>query len=334
MIDHPVFRTEDARVTSQHRLSLLDTASDPMFDSLTRHLGQVWDVPIAAISLVDTDRQWFKATVGLEVAETPRAISFCAQLVGCSDAELVVEDALEDKRFATNPLTTSGPCLRFYAGVPLVDADGNRLGALCVMDRRSLIPTSRQMAALHDLGAVVSGSLLLQQAARQLTEIAVTDPLTGLSNRKGFELLFDRHSASALGLLALDLDNLKTLNDRHGHAAGDAALVALARALRASVRASDVVARLGGDEFVVLVKDAGGLEACEGMADRIRWHLARLLSTDERFALVGVSIGTHFEPRGPKSLVAMMMAADRILYERKAAARRSVGRRHVGLPAR
>lgn len=334
MIDHPVFRTEDARVTALHRLSLLDTGSDPMFDSLTRHLADVWEVPIAAISLVDADRQWFKAKVGLDVAETPRAISFCSHLVAGSAAELVVEDALEDSRFSNNPLTTHGPCLRFYAGVPLLDRDANRLGALCVMDRRSRIPTSRQMAALHDLGTVVSGSLLLQQAVSQLTEIAVTDPLTGLYNRKGFELLFERHADSALGLLALDLDNLKMLNDRHGHAAGDAALVALARALRSSVRASDVVARLGGDEFVVLVKDAGGLDACEGMADRIRWHLARLLSTDERFALVGVSIGTCFEPKGPKSLVAMMMAADRVLYERKAAARRSVGRRHVGLPAR
>jgi diguanylate cyclase (GGDEF)-like protein len=190
------------------------------------------------------------------------------------------------------------------------------------------------MAALQDLGTVVSGSLQLQQAVRQLTEIAVTDPLTGLYNRKGFELLFDRHSDSALGLLALDLDNLKMLNDRYGHAAGDAALVALGRALRAAVRASDVVARLGGDEFVVLVKDAGGLDACEGMADRIRWHLARLLSTDERFALVGVSIGTHFEQKGAKSLVAMMLAADKVLYERKANARRSVGRAHGALRTR
>lgn len=330
MIDHPEFRTEDARITAVHRLSLLDTGSDPMFDSLTRHLSEVWDVPIAAISLVDTDRQWFKAKVGLDVEETPRAISFCAHLVGSNAAELVVEDALEDARFCNNPLATEGPHLRFYAGVPLVDTDANRLGALCVMDRKRRIPNRRQMAALHDLGAVVSGSLLLQQAVSQLTEIAVTDPLTGLYNRKGFELLFDRHSDSPLGLLALDLDNLKLLNDRHGHAAGDAALVALARALRASVRASDVIARLGGDEFVVLVKDAADLKACEAMAERIRWHLARLLIADERFALVDVSIGTHFEPKGPKSLVSMMLKADQILYERKAIARRHAGHRQSG----
>lgn len=327
MIDHPVFRTEHARLTALHRLSLLDTRADPMFDSLTRHLADVWQVPIAAISLVDSSRQWFKAKVGLDVPETPRAISFCAHLVESEESELVVEDVREDARFADNPLAREGPSLRFYAGVPLVDADGNRLGALCVMDRVRRIPTVREMAALHDLGTVVSGSLLLQHAVTQLTEIAVTDPLTGLYNRKGFELLFERHCLSALGLLALDLDNLKLLNDRHGHAAGDAALVGLARALRASVRTSDVTARLGGDEFVVLVKDAADIDVCEAMADRIRWNLARQLTADERFSPIGVSIGTHFEPEGPKSLVAMMIAADRTLYDRKASARlRAVAR--------
>lgn len=328
MIDHPDLRTEDKRATSLHRLSLLDAAADPMLDSLTRHLAEVWHAPIAAISMVDTDRQWFQAKVGLAPAETPQAVDFCARLTTGSASELVIEDALAETQPGRTALGAADPCLRFFAGVPLLDSDGNRMGALCVMDRRSRIPTTRQLAALHDLGAVVSGSLQLQRTVRQLAEIAVTDPLTGLYNRKGFELLFDRHCDSALGLLALDLDNLKMLNDRHGHAAGDAALVALGRALRASVRASDVVARLGGDEFMVLVKDAGGLDACEGMADRVRWHLARLLSTDERFALVGVSIGTHFEPMGPKSLVAMMLAADKVLYERKANARRSVGRQH------
>ncbi len=321
MHDHPLFPVEDSRVSALHRLSILDSAADPMFDSLTRHLADVWQVPIAAISLIDKDRHWFKARVGVDQAEAPLSISFCARLVAGSDAEMVVCDAREDARFADNPLVAGPQGLRFYAGVPLVDADGNRLGALCVLDRRRRFPSDREMAALHDLGAVVSGSLLLQQAVSQLAELAVTDPLTGLYNRKGLQMLFERHAADRMGILALDLDNLKQLNDRHGHAAGDAALVALARALRASVRASDVIARVGGDEFVVLLKEAEDLEACKATADRIRWHLSRILLADERFALVGVSIGSHFEPQGRKSLVSMMLAADETLYQQKAVAR-------------
>jgi GAF domain-containing protein len=115
-------------VTAPHRLALLETMPDPMFDSLTRHLADVWRVPMAAISLLDSDRKWFKSQVCLDASETSRAVSFCAHLMSGTESELVVCDALEDRRFADNMLVTEGPHIRFFAGVPLTDRDGARLG--------------------------------------------------------------------------------------------------------------------------------------------------------------------------------------------------------------
>ena len=133
---------------------LLDSDPEERFDRLTRVAARMFDVPIALVSLVDRDRQWFKSCQGLDARETPRDISFCGHAILQPDL-FVVEDALADERFADNPLVQSEPRIRFYAGAPLRGADGHRLGTLCLIDRRPRKLTDDERPSLRDLADAV-----------------------------------------------------------------------------------------------------------------------------------------------------------------------------------
>jgi GAF domain-containing protein len=126
--------------------------------SNTRIASQLFDVPIALVSLVDRDRQWFKSRHGLEVSETPRETAFCAHAI-LGRTVLQVPDALQDSRFADNPLVTGPPRVRFYAGAPLAAADGSRVGTLCLIDQRARELDAQQLALLRDLADLVENEL-------------------------------------------------------------------------------------------------------------------------------------------------------------------------------
>jgi GAF domain-containing protein len=128
---------ESQRVAQLRELLVLDSAPEPVFDSIVKLASEVCGVPIALVSLVDTERQWFKASVGLPgVNETPRDVAFCAHAIQ-DDALFEVPDAKNDARFSANPLVTGNPDIRFYAGAPLVLDGGARVGTLCVIDRQA-----------------------------------------------------------------------------------------------------------------------------------------------------------------------------------------------------
>ena len=126
--------SETARVRALRELRILDTGPEAPFDRITAIAAAHYEAPIALVSLVDETRQWFKSRIGLDVCETPRDISFCTHAIG-SDLPLVVRDAAQHPEFAHNPLVTGPPHIRFYAGCPLVDPSGARLGTLCIIDR-------------------------------------------------------------------------------------------------------------------------------------------------------------------------------------------------------
>ena len=142
---------EAHRIATLRELRILDTPPEERFDRITSAAQRLFDVPIALVSLVDENRQWFKSCYGLSAAETPRDISFCGHAILGADV-LVIEDALQDPRFADNPLVTGDPNIRFYAGCPLRANSGDALGTLCIIDRKPHLFDQRHRRTLRDLG--------------------------------------------------------------------------------------------------------------------------------------------------------------------------------------
>ncbi len=164
MREAPLPNNESTRVSILHSLHLLDTSEEEVFDRITRLAASVLNVPIALVSLVDKDRQWFKSRVGLAASETPRSIAFCSHAI-LQDQPLVVEDTLEDERFHDNPLVTSAPNIRFYAGVSLRSLNGLPLGTLCAIDSKPKTLTQRELAILLDLAGLVTREIRLRETA-------------------------------------------------------------------------------------------------------------------------------------------------------------------------
>ena len=158
---------EAARLAALQRYDILDTPPEAGFDRVTRLAAQLFDVPIALVSLVDADRQWFKSCYGLDARQTSREISFCAHAI-LSDEIFVVPDAIQDERFAGNPLVTGEAGIRFYAGAPLKTRAGFNLGSLCIIDTKPRQFSEQQLAGLTDLAALVVDELELRQSEREL----------------------------------------------------------------------------------------------------------------------------------------------------------------------
>jgi phosphoribosyl 1,2-cyclic phosphodiesterase/DNA-binding response OmpR family regulator len=157
--DAPLPRDEDRRVQALRDLGLLDTAPETRFDRYTSKIATTLDVPIALVTLVDSDRQWFKSRQGLDIEETPREMSICAHAILGHDV-MEIPDALDDARFAENPIVAGEPRLRFYAGMPLALADGSRVGTLCVADYRPRRLDESERAELRRVAALVSRELV------------------------------------------------------------------------------------------------------------------------------------------------------------------------------
>lgn len=154
MIAAPVPDGESDRLAALYLLLILDTPPEQRFDKIVGFAAGEFDAPIVLISLIDTNRQWFKARVGADVCETARDISFCGHAI-LKPEVMVVPDALDDERFADNPLVTGEPHIRFYAGAPLVMPGGQTIGTLCVIDRKPRTFDSYDLAILSTLRDLV-----------------------------------------------------------------------------------------------------------------------------------------------------------------------------------
>ena len=165
MLKPPRPPDEAKRLATLQALTILDTPPEERFNRIIRTAVRLFNVPIALISLVDENRQWFKACYGLEVSETPRDISFCGHAI-LSDDVLVIPDPRLDERFSDNPLVTGEPYIRFYAGQPLLAADGSRIGTLCIIDRRPRQMTDEDLQSLRDLAGMVESELNFTDLAK------------------------------------------------------------------------------------------------------------------------------------------------------------------------
>ena len=165
----PLKNHEAKRLKVLWQYDVLDTVPEELFDDLTELAARICEAPIALISLVDEDRQWFKSKVGLTIKETSRDISFCGHAIKQQEL-FIVPDATKDLRFAHNPLVISDPKIRFYAGAPLITPDGHALGTLCVIDKVPRELRQEQQQALRVLARHVMTQLELRRHAKELAE--------------------------------------------------------------------------------------------------------------------------------------------------------------------
>mgnify|MGYP001824975467 CR=1 FL=1 len=160
---------EDIRIESLNSLDILDTPFDESYDRVTRLAQSMFSVPIALVSLVDTNRQWFKSCIGLPVRETGRDISFCGHAI-LGNEPFIINDAAEDERFHDNPLVTDAPFIRFYAGRPLKSLDGCAIGTLCIIDQIPRSFTKSDIHKLNDLATIVENEIHNRELAFQVTK--------------------------------------------------------------------------------------------------------------------------------------------------------------------
>ena len=242
-------KNEVQRLEALHSLNILDTQSEERFDCITRVAQNLFNVPIASVSFVDKEREWYKSKYGLQFEETPREISFGAHVILEKDI-MIVKDALKDARFKDNPLVLGNPEIRFYLGCPLKSKGQFNIGTLCLIDHKAQKFSDVDLDIVKDLAATVE--------AEFDTHLSTIDELTGLPNRQGFiqagKQVIKRCKQYDKNLLLLyfDINKLKSINEHYGQAEGDKILKIFAQQLLKSFRRSDVVARLGGDKFCVL----------------------------------------------------------------------------------
>ncbi len=314
---------EQSRLASLESTGLLDSAAEERFDRYTRLVRKLFDVPIALVSLVDRDRQWFKSKQGLKVPETPRDISFCGHAI-LKDEVFVIEDASRDVRFDDNPLVTERPSIRFYAGAPISTPDGQRIGTLCIIDTEPRDIVGVDIESLRDIAAMVSNEL----AALRL---ATVDELTGLSNRRAFNMLATQvlavcqRTGQVATLVAIDMDGFKQINDRFGHAVGDEALCEFATVMREVFRESDLCARLGGDEFAVLMTAASPRDVNAGFCRFAEAIDARNAKVGRSYHLAYSSGVARFDASRHSSIAALIKEADDRMYEQKNARKKVAG---------
>ena len=274
---------EKQRLQALHALKLLDTKAEERYDRLTRMASRSFNVPTSILSLVDQDRQWSKSCAGPNIPECDRASSFCGHAI-LGNEIYVIEDALADDRFKDNPHVIGDPYYRFYAGAPLRNANGFKMGTLCILDH---VPRSMQdedLSMLRDLA---------RMAEREFhnSELGTIDELTRISNRRGFiSLTKNRIRLCAreqvpLSIVFFDLNNLAHIKERFGNPEGDLAVKAFSDLMCRSFRDSDVFARVGGDEFAVLLTNASDI-----FATKIIKRFRSLVETYNREAIRGYDI--------------------------------------------
>jgi diguanylate cyclase (GGDEF)-like protein len=315
MVD-AMLHDEEGRLSALHRLDALDTPAEEPFEKIVNLVRAVLSVPMATVTLVASDRQWFKAHRGMPSQETPRSISFCTHTIQERGA-LVVTNAMLDPRFANSPLVTGAPYIRSYAGIPLRTPDGYNVGALCAIDTNPRAFSDAEIAILTNLASIVMDEL-------ELRMIAGRDHLTGALTRRGFmeeaEKELSRHDrngrASALALL--DVDHFKSINDTHGHPAGDQVLRQLAEVCSTVIRPTDSFGRIGGEEFALLLTDvevSGAFAAAERVRSMIEAHPFKI--GDGRALKVTASFGVAPLDATVATVDAWLATADASLYRAK-----------------
>jgi diguanylate cyclase (GGDEF)-like protein len=344
---------EFERLNALRRYAILDTPADGAFDRITRLAAEMLEVPVAVVSLVDTNRVWYKSVFGpFPTREIARLPGLCAAAIG-HDGAYVVESARSDPRTQEHPLVAGGFGLGFYVGVPLRTYDGHVLGMLSCMDTRPRGVTPQQLRYLETLAAIVMDEIELRRSASQISRLseALADACTDLERRASFDpltgvlartamlersgALIARAVAGTKGaaVLMLDIDRFKAINDGHGHAAGDRVLREVAGRMAGSCRAGDLLGRVGGEEFLAVFADVTGEEAAV-IGERLREAVARGPVAIEGGRTLAVTVSGGLLALAPgaeaPSLSEALTLADAALYAAKEGGRNRIVRAEAG----
>ena len=345
---------EEARLAALREYQVVETEAEQAFDDLAQLASSLCRTPIALVSLIESERQWFKSKVGIQATECPRDVSFCSYAILQSDL-MMVRDTLADPRFATSPLVLSEPKARFYAGLPLFTADGKHaLGTLCVLDvvprdlsgdqintlralarqAEALLESSRLRAELKKARAEkLHAERELQMAYDREPELARVDLLTGLMNRRAFLEIADRERKRAqryevpMSVIAFDLENLQRIREQQGEHVSDALLVSVANLLRNRVRHTDVLARSGDAEFTVLLPTTAA-EPAKQFAAKIRELMLEAIQQHDWPLLFAISVVTHV--KAPESMEDLLRKADHVKSFVKTSGKITVREQAVG----
>jgi diguanylate cyclase (GGDEF)-like protein len=306
---------EAGRLAALRRYEVHETAEQKPFQRIVDLVQQVMGVPMAAVTLIDADTQFFRAHRGLSGTETPRADAFCTHTIA-QHGPLAVSDARIDPRFADNPMVIGAPHIRSYLGVPLTTPDGYNIGSLCAIDDEPRQFDRTQGEIMKKLAEIAVEQFELQQIAKQ-------DSMTGALTRRGFFAEVEKESLRAArydrpsALVVIDVDHFKAINDRYGHPAGDAVLVSIANACMATMRKSDIFGRIGGEEFGLLLPETDPEEA-RLAAERIRGMVeSTIIQVGGIEVRATVSLGVAPRPAVGESVATWFSEADIALYEAK-----------------
>lgn len=332
--------TATLKIANLHSQDLFYTPLEERFERITRLARRALQMPVAAITFLNHEKQWFKSTAGWAVSELPREQSPCRFAV--EEGQMIaIADMTQDPRTQALSIVVSTPRFRGYAAYPLLDEHGSACGTFCVFDIKPRTLSAADRQTLTDLALMTQRELLsdrLDDAHVALTKKlgiarreALMDPLTHLWNRRGASVLLKSSLEKAdqegtpLTLALLDLDHFKRINDRHGHQSGDEVLRKIASRLLSAVRNEDCVCRFGGDEFLVLMRDADAKIAAR-VAERIRSAITETaVPTRDGAMSISMSIGyTVRQPNDRTSVEALIERADQALLQSKAAGRNRV----------
>jgi diguanylate cyclase (GGDEF)-like protein len=318
---------EPGRQRALNRLEVVGSNSEAPFERIVDLVKTTLNAPICAVSLIDNERQWFKAFRGLSVDQTPRDIAFCDHAIRAEEP-FIIEDAALDPRFANNPLVLCEPFIRAYLGIPLKMPDGYVVGTLCAIYQEPKAFSEHEIVILQSFANLVISEL-------ELRTIAFTDGLTNLLSRTAWrdrvaaEIDRAKRHGTSLSVLMIDLDHFKKINDTYGHDVGDIVLRKTAEIINSVLRNHDLVGRLGGEEFAVCVINAPE-QAGLAVAERIRSQVESLAFPDHAGLSCSASIGVAVFAPG-SDVHELLKRADLALYEAKSSGRNKVQLGHTSL---
>jgi diguanylate cyclase (GGDEF)-like protein len=303
-------KNEAERLQILRQLQILYSPSEERFNRITRIARRTFDVPVALVTLIGEDKQWFKSSQGLADTETPREISFCGHAI-LRQEPLIIRNAEKNSDFFDNPLVVSGPGVRFYAGCP-IRYEGTPLGTLCVMDMAPREFTPSDVNALKSLAAWTENELTINRMSAAQTKLlsklneserrSMIDPVTRVWNRTAMNQLLDMEFALAeregtpMALLQVDVSGFDGIVERYGEISGDEILREVTQRIQTCVRPHDVVGCVNRHEILILLGGCNTMDA-KTIAERISERIKReAVNLDNKTITVSLNIGAASSP--------------------------------------